>query len=408
VWVRAGSTYETEMTQGVNHFVEHLLFAGTTLFPSKKQLTQAVESTGGILNAFSEREGTCYWAQCLAEHFPTAIHVLGELLSHSLFRAEDVESERLAILQELKKHHDYAASWVYALLSETLWPKQSLGRYVGGSENTVRQLSRQEIVEYYQRRYQSHNIVIAVVGNISDEHASHEVQKHFADLPNEMPNRSEAEPIALNVCPTNSPFYSFQVRDLQQLHICLGAQTPGRQHPGRYAFEMINVMLGKGMSSRFFDQIRTKEGFAYSVHTTLSMFRHAGAFTIYTGVSPEHGVATIEAIFREMENLAREGITLETLTHAKEFYKGRVRLGAENAKNYACLLGESFLLDGQVRDILDILTDVDRVTLDDVNTALRDYLRPDRFCVVAIGPLHAADRLIAYLKGLGYHDRNCI
>jgi len=393
VWVRAGSAYETETTHGVSHFVEHLLFAGTPLYPSKRQLAQAVESTGGILNAFSEREGTCYWARTVVEHFPTAIHALGEMLCHSLFRAEDVESERLAILQELRKHRDFAAGWVYTLISEALWPKQALGRYIGGSEKTVRRLSKREILQYYRRHYRSLNVVVTVVGNISDENAASEIEKCFADLPDGMPDQPEVEPIARRVPAVNSPPYSFETRDLHQLHICLGTHTPGREHPARYAFEMINVILGKGMSSKVFDRIRTRDGFAYSVHTALSTFRHTGAFTIYIGVSPERGTAAIEAIFREMEALTRNGVTKEELTRAKEFYKGRVRLGAENTKNYTCLLGESLLLDGWVRGVPDILADVDKVALESIGALLDSYLQPDNFRIAAIGPLHAINEL---------------
>lgn len=398
VWVRAGSIYETEVTHGVNHFVEHLVFAGTPLYSTKSQLAQAIESTGGILNAFGEREGTCYWVRSLAEYFPTAIHVLGEMLSHPLFRAEDIGSERLAILQELKKHRDAPASWVYALMSETLWPKHAYGRYVGGSEATGSQLGRQEIVDYYRQRYHSHNVVIAVVGNISHEQVNRQVEKSFDDLPNGIPS-----PIPGQFAPQglawNSPHYSLQTRDSQQLHICLGARISGRQHPSRYAFEMLNVILGRGMSSKLFNQIRTRSGFAYSVHTTVSTFQHTGAFTIYTGTSPDKGVAATEAIFRELEAFAREKMTEEMLARAKNFYKARVCLSAENAKNHACLLGENLLLDNQVRGIPDILADVDRVTVDSVNMIIDDYLKRDNFRVAAIGPLSAIDELTAYLQG---------
>lgn len=395
VWVEAGSAHETETIHGVSHFVEHLLFAGTPLYPSKRHLAQAVESAGGILNAFGEREGTCYWARTVAEHLPTAVHILGEMLCHSLFRAKDVESERLSILQELNKHRDSPAGWVYTLISGALWPNQAVGRYIGGSEKTVRRLTRREILEYYRHYYRSHNVVVAVVGNISGEHAAREIEKCFADLPAEMPDHPKVGPIAPRVPAVNSPCYSFETRDSYQLHICLGTQAPSRDHSDRYAFEMINVIMGKGMGSRLLDRIRTREGFAYSVHTALSTFRFGGAFTIYTGVSPEHGTAAIEAIFREMEILTCDGVTEEELVYAKEFYKGRVRLGAENLKNYACLLGDN-LLHGQVRGIPDILADVDKVTLERTYAPLDTYLQPDNFCIAAIGPLHAINELTAY------------
>lgn len=356
-----GSRLEDDRLAGVSHFIEHLFFKGTRLRPTSKEIADAIEGVGGFINAATDKELTTYWARVPAEHLELGLDVLFDIVSNSKLTPDDVERERMVILEELKGYQDQPQDYVLNLLEEIIWPGHPLGRDIAGTEESVSGLTRDDILEYADARYRLPNLVIGAAGAL-DEDRTLDVVSSRLTLPADPNGQLPAEPPA----PLEGPHVVVRRRRTEQAHICLGVRAFSYFHRDRYALDLLNTVLGEGMSSRLFLNIRERLGLAYDVHSFTQKHRDTGHLGVYLGVDPKKAAEAIQAVVAEMENLCERDLSDEELQRAKDFTMGRLRLDLETTNGVAFWLTYQELLMGEIRSIEDELSLVESVSAADI------------------------------------------
>lgn len=375
-----GSRLEDERLAGVSHFIEHLFFKGTRRRPTSKEIADAIEGVGGFINASTDKELTAYWTRVPAEHLQLGLDVLADIVSNSKLAPEDVERERMVILEELKMYQDQPQDYALNLLEEVIWPGHPLGRDIAGTEHSVARLTRDDILEYADAHYRLPNLVIGVAGGIDERETLAAVSSSLT-LPSEPDGLLTPEaPASLD-----GPHVVLRRKRTEQAHICLGVRAFSYVHPDRYALDLLNTVLGEGMSSRLFLNIRERLGLAYDVHSFTQKHRDTGYMGVYLGVDPKKAIEAIGAVIAEMHELCDHDLADEELQRAKEFTKGRLRLDLETTNGVAFWLTYQELLLGEIRSIEDELSLVDAVSASDIRRVANSVLRsPIQMAV--IGP----------------------
>ncbi|MBM3947161.1 MAG: insulinase family protein, partial [SAR202 cluster bacterium] len=276
VYVGAGSRHESDGEAGVSHFIEHLSFKGTARRPTAKEVSEAIEGVGGIMNAATFRERTSYWCKVAKPHFGLALDLLSDMLLHSRFEPKEMEKERQVIIEELAMITDAPDQRVGVLIDETLWPDQPLGREIAGSKETVSALSRDALLAYRQHQYNAANTVVAVAGDIQHGPVVEAIAAALGDLAPGTP-----PPWAPSSDNQQSPRVRVEYKRTEQAHLCLALPGVSLNHPGRYALDLMSVVLGEGMSSRLFLELREKRALCYDIHSYVSNFLDTGAFAVY-------------------------------------------------------------------------------------------------------------------------------
>ncbi|HEU65259.1 MAG TPA: insulinase family protein [Chloroflexi bacterium] len=379
--VGAGSCYESEQGAGVSHFAEHLFFKGTQRRPTSKEITQDIEGVGGIINGGTTKELTAFWCKVASSHFPIALDVLSDLLLNSRFDARDMEQERKIIIEEINMNMDLPQQMVNMIIDELLWPEQSLGREVIGYKKTVSSLTREQLLDYLARRYMPNNTVLSIAGNIQHEEAVAQIVPLFDKwaagevLTGYATNDKQTEP-RLRIEP----------KDIEQAHLCLAVHGFSRSHPKRFNLDLLNTVLGGGMSSRLFTEIRERRGLAYDIHSYTEHFLNSGSFGVYAGVDPGKIETTVTAILEELSQV-KQGITTGELTRAKELSKGRLYLRFEDSQNVALWYGSQEILEQQILDIDDVISIVNAITIEELKEVAGEIITPDGLNLAITGPI---------------------
>jgi predicted Zn-dependent peptidase len=375
-----GSRLEDERHAGVSHFIEHLFFKGTERRPTSKEIADAIEGVGGFVNASTDKELTAYWTRVPAEHVELGLDVLTDIVSNSKLAPADVERERMVILEELRMYQDQPQEFVQNLFEEIMWPDHSLGRDIAGTEQSVARLTRDDILEYASANYRLPNLVVGAAGAFDDSRLLAMVGSRMT-LPAD-PNGLLAP---LLPKPLLAPRVLMRRRKTEQAHICLGVRALSYLHPDRFALDLLNTVLGEGMSSRLFLNIRERLGLAYDVHSFTQKHRDTGLLGVYLGVDPKNAVAAVNAVIAEMNTLCDHELTDEELERAKEFTKGRLRLELESTNGVSFWLAYQQLLIGSIKTIEEEVALVDAITAEEVRRVANDVLRaPIQMAV--IGP----------------------
>lgn len=387
-----GSRYENETEAGISHFVEHLSFKGTQKRPTSKEISEAIEGVGGILNGGTDKELTIFWCKVASHHFPLALDVLSDLLRYSRFDPEDVERERQIIIEEISMSLDLPQYRVDLLVDHLLWQGQPLGRDVAGSKETIARLTRQQLLNYSARNYLPNNLVVSVSGDISQEEVREMVNQTFADWSaGELPT---AQPTNVH---QQAPQHLIEPRDTEQVHLCLGFLGLPLTHPDRFTLDLLNVILGEGMSSRLFINIRDRAGLAYDIHSYVNYFLDSGAIIVYAGVHPKHVKAAVTAILNELTRL-KDDVPEADLTKAKEMIKGRLMLRMEDSRNVAGWLGGQEILTGHVLTVDDVLAKINTISSDDIKRIARQLLITEKLNLAIVGPVNKEEPLAELLK----------
>ena len=365
-----GSRLEDDRLAGVSHFIEHLFFKGTKRRPSSKEIADAIEGVGGFVNASTDKELTAYWTRVPSEHMALGFDVLFDIVSNSRLDPADIERERMVILEELRMYQDQPQDYVQNLFEELIWPGHPLGRDIAGTQESVSQLSRDDIFEYADAHYRLADLVIGAAGSL-DEREILEV------VSGGLPLRRDPDGVlpAASPGPVDGPKVLVRRRETEQAHICLGTRAFSYLHPDRHALDMLNTVLGEGMSSRLFLNIRERLGLAYDVHSFTQKHRDTGYFGVYIGVDPKKAVDAVNAVMVELRSLGETEVAPEELVRAKEFTKGRLRLELETTNGVAFWLTYQELLLGQIKTIDEELAQVDAVTAADVKRVADEVLR---------------------------------
>lgn len=380
VYVGAGSRYELDEEAGLSHFLEHMLFKGASRRPSAREISEAIEGVGGMHNAATDREVTVYYAKVPHTAAAETIDILADMVREPVMDALELEKERHVILEELAAVEDSPAELAGILIDETIWPRQPLGRNVGGTPASVRALPLHAVNRYFRSQYVPSNMVLVVAGNVAHEAAVAEAERWLGDMPVAAPG----------------PWYPVQPRDgaartailekaTEQAHLCIAYPALPLSHPDRYVVDLLSMILGEGMSSRLFLELREERALVYDIHSYPSEFRDAGSFTIYAGCDPEQARTTVEVSLAEVAGLLRS-LPEPELAKGKQMARGRLQLRMEDTRSVAGWLGSQELLLGEVKTVDEVVELIDAVTHDDVMRVARELLDPSRATIAAVGP----------------------
>ena len=392
IFVGAGSRYEGIEEAGVSHFIEHLCFKGTQRRATSKEISEAIEGVGGMLNGGTDKEFTIYWCKVARPHFSLALDVMIDMLRHSKFDAQDMERERQIIIEELNESMDSPQQRVNMLIDEVVWPNQPLGRDVAGSKESVNRLSRGMLLEYLSHQYVPNNIVISVAGDISHEEVLSSISEALGDW-----TQGHPQPFYPAEDSQEEPRLRIEKRDTEQAHLCLAIRGLPLLHPDRFNLDLLNVILGEGMSSRLFLEIRERRGLAYDIHSYVDHFLDSGAVIIYAGVDPKHIDTAIEGILNEL-HLLTEDISEAELYKAKELAKGRLLLRMEDSRSVAGWMGGQELLTGGIRTVDEVVSIIDAVTPQDLKRVAAELILTEKLNLAVVGPIAGEDRLHSLLK----------
>jgi len=387
-WVAAGSRDEAPRIAGSSHFLEHLLFKGTSS-RSARDIAEAFDAIGGDLNAFSAKEYTCYYARILEPDLPMAIEFLSDMLSNSLIAKADLDAERQVILEEINMHEDAPDDLIHDVFTEALWPGHPLGRPVLGTSETITAATREQVRRFYRKHYVPGNVVVAAAGLLDHDRilelleAGLETGKRVAE--SKAPTlREPGRP------PRPVGSVTVRKRKTEQAHIMVGTSGLARDDPRRFAFGVANTALGGGMSSRLFQEIREKRGLVYSVYSYHSMYTECGLFSVYAGTSPGRAQEVLGLIRHELEDLEERGVSGEELERAKGHMKGSMVLSQEDTNGRMSRLGKSEIGHGEILSLDELVERIDAVTEEDVATVSREVLSGPKALAV-IGPFAARD-----------------
>ena len=392
IFVGVGSRYEAKQQAGVSHFIEHLLFKGTQKRATARQISEAIEGAGGILNGGTNKELTVYWCKVAQPHFPLALEVLSDMLLHSRFDPADIEKERHVIIEEINASRDSPPQLVDMLIDELLWPNHPLGRDVAGSKESVAAITRDTMLNYLASQYQPKNTVIAIAGDVQHQEMVTAASQALGNWANQRPRSGYSafkQQPARRLC--------VETKDTEQAHLCLALPGLPLLHPKRFTLDLLNVILGQGMSSRLFAEIRDKLGLAYSIHSYVEHFLDSGSVTVYAGVEPKNLPVAIKAILEQLSQL-KELVPASELSKAKELSKGRLLLGMEDSRNVAGWIGGQEILTGRILSVDEVVSIIDAITADQLEQIARELLVGSQLRLAVVGPVADDEPLEELLK----------
>lgn len=391
LYVGTGSRYEQDEEAGVSHFLEHMLFKGTEKRRTAKEIAEAIDGVGGVLNGGTDREYTIYYVKVARPHRELGLDVLLELVRHPLIEASEVEKERQVVLEELAMVADNPPQIVDLLLDSIMWPENPLGRDVAGTPESVGGIGRESMLNYLQEQYRPNNIVISVAGNIEHSEVVDQVTASLADW-------ERGDTATFFPAPsTNGTRCAVRYKKTEQAHISIAMPALPLNHPDRHALSFLSAILGEGMSSRLFMELREKRGLVYDIHTYVSQFVDTGAFHVYTGVDPKNATEALKVVFAELALLENDGPTADELTKARELSKGRLLLRMEDTRSVSGWIGGQELLLGRVRSVDDAVAEMDAVTIDDLRRVSREYIVPAKMHLAVVGPYRTDKRFAPLL-----------
>jgi predicted Zn-dependent peptidase len=380
VWIKSGSRCEPAETNGISHFVEHMLFKGTRS-RSAQLIAREMDSIGGNLDAYTGKETICFSVKSLADHVPIALDVLTDLVLNPVFAEANIELERGVILEEIKIDEDNPDVLVNELFTQNFWKDHPLGKPILGTSATVRRLNRQLLFDYHGDRFHGGNIVFSAAGNLDHDRFTEAVAGKFSAL---------AGGATLHELPAPEPNARIVLRHkkaLEQVQICLGVPAPPITDENRYAALILNTVLGGGMSSRLFQTIREERGMAYSIYSDLSPYRDAGTLCVYAGASVGKGIEVVDLILAELRKLKETALSEEELTRAKNQLKGNILMGLESSNARMANLARQEMYFHRFFTVEEVIACIDAVEAGQVQTMAQRLFDPNRIAVTLLGRL---------------------
>jgi predicted Zn-dependent peptidase len=379
IWVENGSRYESPDESGVSHFIEHLLFKGTRR-RTAAQIAEEIDAVGGVLNAFTGKEYTCYYAKVLGQDLPLALDVLADIFLESLFDASEIERERQVVIQEILQAEDTPDDFIHDLFTMRLWEGHPLALPIFGSMHSVSAINRDLLTSFMTARYRAERVFIAAAGRVDHDQLVRDCQRLFA------PVAGDGRPDAISP-PSPHALVVNHEKKLEQVHLCLGAPCISQADPRRYALYVLNTALGGGMSSRLFQEVRERRGRVYSIYSFTSSFIDSGYFAIYAGTNADWLEEVIEVTVGELRKIAREGLAPAELARAKSQLKGNMLLGMESTDSRMNRLARNEIYFRRDVPLEELAAGIDAVTNDEVVELAASCFRPDIMAMVVLGDL---------------------
>lgn len=379
IFVGVGSRDEEDRVRGISHFIEHMLFKGTAK-RTAHQIADEIESRGGHLNAYTDKEATTYQARVLAEHTPLAMDILTDMLLGSQHDPEEIEREKRVVIEEIKMYEDTPEEMVHELFEETLWETHPLGKSIIGTEKTVGGLKRDDLLAHISTRYRPDRIVVSGAGNIEHAELVALAEKALGGLEGKAPSRWLGTPQPSGKSDKKGR------RDIEQTHFCLGTAAYSKHDKERFALSILNNVLGGNMSSRLFQEVREKRGLAYSIGSYGRSYQDGGHFCVYGGTSSDTYEEVLALTRKEFAKVRADGLSEDELTKAKTQVRGALVLGLENMNARMNRYGDSLLSYGRVVPISEILQEYEAVTHEKIGAVAEKVLDDQSLTLTAIGP----------------------
>lgn len=380
VWVGAGGRCEPAAQSGVSHFLEHILFKGTTR-RTAREISQAIEGRGGDINAFTQEENTCYYARVASSHTWQALDVLLDMIQHPRLSPADIKKERDVIIEEIMMVRDQPHQQVEETLGEMMWLNHPLGRPLAGTCETVRSIGREELLAYKNLHYVPSNIVIAFAGKVDHESCVERVQAAFPAKGGALPNRFM--PVGKGV--KRKPLEVLP-KDVEQAHLALGFRSFGRQDPRRFALKLFSVILGENMSSRLFQVVREQYGLAYAIQCGGHLFHDTGGFVITGGLDRDRLERAMALVARELRRIKEQPVGRRELERARDYSIGQIQLGLESTTSQMMWIGEHILAYGRVKDPEEGIQSLKQVTAAEIQKLACEILRPEHASLAMVLP----------------------
>jgi predicted Zn-dependent peptidase len=394
VFYAAGSRYETPETNGIAHFSEHMFFKGTEKRPTARDIGVEIDGIGGEFNAFTGKEYTGYYVKCAAEHRSVALDVLADMLRHSKFAEEEIEREKGVIIEEMNMYFDTPRDFIGGVYDDLLYGDQPLGWDIIGRKETVRGATRETFLDYINRWYKPSRMVVGVAGRLDDDVRA-EVERLFGDLE---PGETEA-PARVKVLASKEPRVKVHTKQSDQAHLILGVPSIPLTHPDRYATQVLATVLGGGMSSRLFTEVRERRGLAYYVYGVNHSYTDAGSLYSQAGVDINRIDEAVTTIAAELKRVVDEPVPAEELDKAKNFAKGRFVLQLENPQGLLLFGLRREVLEGHAVEPNEVMAAIDAVTAEDVHRVAQDVIGGHGPNLALIGPFEDAERFEQLLAG---------
>jgi len=380
IWIGSGSRRERGEQNGISHFIEHMLFKGTTR-RSAEDIARSVDSIGGNLDAFTAKELVCFNTKVLDDHLSLAFDVLADLVLHPQFREEDIEKEKGVILEEIKMEADSPDYLVHEIFSSNFWKDHPLGKPILGTPQSVKKFSQETIRQFYSDVYAPANLLVTAAGNLTHAGLVALAREHLEALP-------PAGPAPLDDPPaTHARIALRNKKSLEQVHLCLGVPSYPLPHEERFACYVLNTLLGGGMSSRLFQNIRERQGLAYAVFSELNPYRDTGCLSIYAGTSVESAGKVVESITKEFRELKQDPVPDEELRRAKDHLKGSLMLSLESTSSRMSNLARQEMYFGKFFTLDELVESIETVTAADVQRIAQTFFDPKQIAVTILGNL---------------------
>ena len=380
IWVNAGSRDELDKDRGIFHLIEHMTFKGTKS-RSAIQIAKDLDTIGGFSNAFVGKEQTCFHARVLNKHLQFLADLLSDIFINSIFAERDLELEKSVVLQEISMTEDTPDEYVQVLFDQTFWGEDPLGKPILGTKETVSSVNRRGILDYVSRFYSPKRVTIAAAGSVGHDLLVDYFRTFFEALPDH-DNGSPARPT-----PLTTPTVSSYPKELEQVHICLGAQASSLSEERRFAEAIFNTILGGNMSSRLFQEIREKRGLAYSVYSHISGYRDTGLARIYVATDKEEINRVLELIELLIKGIQNGDLSASDIARAKEYLIGGILLGSENADNLMVQLAKNELIFERYIHHKELIAELKKVTLDEVIEASQRIFSGGNVSLTVLGPV---------------------
>ena len=380
IWVKCGSRHEQAEHNGISHFLEHMVFKGTET-RTAEDIARQIDSIGGNLDAFTAKECVCFNVKVLDEHLPIALDVLCDLVLHPVFDSKDIARERGVILEEIKMDEDSPDYLVHEIFTQSFWKDHALGKPILGTKETVRHFEQPLVLDYYGKRFTPGNLIIAAAGHINHEHFVKLAGERFACLKaaNNGFHDSVPEPAARIILRNK--------KSLEQVQICIGVPSHPMAHERRYASYILNTLLGGGMSSRLFQNIRERQGLVYSIYSDLNPYRDTGSMCVYAGTSRASAIKVIECVVEEFRNLKTTPVPEEELRRSKDQLKGSLMLSLESSTARMSNLARQEMYYNRFYGLDELIEHIEAVTIGDLQQTAEEFFRTEQIAVTILGNL---------------------
>ncbi|MGH9475082.1 MAG: M16 family metallopeptidase [Terriglobales bacterium] len=381
IWVLNGSRRETAELNGITHFIEHMVFKGTS-HRSAEDIARSVDSIGGNLDAFTSKENVCFSAKVLDEHVPLAFEVLADLVLNPLFREEDIQREQGVILQEIKMDEDNPDYLVHEIFTQNFWKDHPLGRPILGTKESIKRLQQAALFEYYHACFSPSNLLIAAAGNVEHARLVELARRWFEGMKTQPNGHKDVAPA------THARIVMRNKKQLEQVQICLGLPAQSLMSEDRYAWSVLNTVVGGGMSSRLFQNIRERQGLAYAVFSDLSPYSDTGLFGVYAGTSNQTVRQVVNSILKELRELRQNPVPAEELRRAKDNLKGSLMLGLESTGARMSNLARQQIYFGRFIGMNELLERIEQVSAEDMQRITQECFDPARMGLTVLGNLN--------------------